>query len=94
MVPIIPQYGIPRPLNHQVGMLTYYESNHPTGMEYYWSTTIGLECPYTSKHVYITCNHITLYIINILGTYHPTGMEYPLLRLNMHMPQVTSYQHI
>nr|KAJ0224335.1 hypothetical protein LSAT_V11C100008830 [Lactuca sativa] len=51
MGPIIHQDGIPQALNHRVGMPTYYESNHPTGMEYSWPTTIGLECPPTMSPI-------------------------------------------
>ena len=61
MGPVNHRVGIPQALNHQVGMPTYYESNHPTRMEYSWPTTIGLECPntYTYNNNYYGSNHLT-----------------------------------
>ena len=48
--------------NHRVRMPTYYDSNHPTWMEYSWTTTIGLECSHTNKHVHLPDNHIIVHI--------------------------------
>nr|KAJ0190748.1 hypothetical protein LSAT_V11C800392790 [Lactuca sativa] len=89
MGPIIPRDGIPhasQPSGWNANILRV-QSSYLDGILLAHNHRVGMPI-YTSRHVHITCNHIRLYRTNTLGPYHPTGMEYPLLLLNIHNPQL------